>query len=242
MEDGYGQGGGGATRNAEWGRREIGGLLREPGEKRRMRKDGGRARLAASDRNFCQACSSGEDFEAQVINDTTGPAWVAMLYANWCGHCHHYAPLFIKYAEAFEKDPRVKFAACDCAQYNEFCTSLGVKSYPTLRGFRFVRQGDRERKSPAEIARVGEEVPRDVQPWVHAHLPSRSVGTSGIDGRARPPTNLRDRFVKGRTTPSSTRSQSAASPDIRRVDFFVARAPRLLDLFRRTSFSSQVVS
>ncbi|CAK0846170.1 unnamed protein product [Prorocentrum cordatum] len=123
------------------------------------------------------------DFEAQVINGTTGPAWVAMLYANWCGHCHHYAPIFIKHAEAFEHDSRVKFAACDCAQYIELCMSLGVHSYPTLRGFRFVPRGDHEGKSTAEIARVGEEVPREVQTWVHARL--GLVGIPGVDGSAR---------------------------------------------------------
>lgn len=62
-------------------------------------------------------------------------AWFVDLYADWCPHCMHFAPIWERVASSFQGDKRVAFAAVDCAIYNDFCASLHVDAYPTMRSF-----------------------------------------------------------------------------------------------------------
>ncbi|KAF4519513.1 hypothetical protein B566_EDAN010698 [Ephemera danica] len=58
--------------------------------------------------------------------------WLIDFYAPWCGHCVHFAPEFELAARMLE-DLGVKCGKVDCEAYRDFCRSLGVRGYPTVR-------------------------------------------------------------------------------------------------------------
>lgn len=78
-------------------------------------------------------------------------AWFVDFYADWCPHCMHFAPIWDRVATAFQGDSRVAFGAVDCAQHTDFCVSLQVGAYPTLRSFNLPGVGDSFKKTGAYV-------------------------------------------------------------------------------------------
>lgn len=64
---------------------------------------------------------------------------LVMFYAPWCGHCKKAKPEFVKSAEYFKDDSRVAFAAVDCTTQQQVCSQYGVKGYPTLKYFSYLK-------------------------------------------------------------------------------------------------------
>ncbi|CAE8631565.1 unnamed protein product, partial [Polarella glacialis] len=100
--------------------------------------------------------------------------WVMMYYADWCPHCHHYAPVFEEIAQGLaDISDKVKFGAINCPDYNTFCNSVQIHGYPTLRTYHFpegatdveVLKGGNVDKSIAQGAKGV------FQKWIRSTLP-----------------------------------------------------------------------
>ncbi|XP_067013587.2 sulfhydryl oxidase 2 [Anabrus simplex] len=85
----------------------------------------------------------GKETKVYLLNSTnfdsvygTKNAWLVEFYANWCGHCQRFAPVYIALAEDVVgwKDV-VKIAALDCAASinSAFCRDHDISHYPTLK-------------------------------------------------------------------------------------------------------------
>jgi thioredoxin 1 len=55
------------------------------------------------------------------------------FWADWCGPCHRFAPV---YEEASERHEDVVFAKVDTEQELELAQGFGIQSIPTLMAFR----------------------------------------------------------------------------------------------------------
>jgi thiol-disulfide isomerase/thioredoxin len=105
----------------------------------------------------------GNKFKELVVNEQSSPLmWVVVFYAHWCGHCQHFAPEFIKIAEAHRNDSKLRFAAMDCASPSNFkfgeddlCRLQDVRAYPTI----FLYKDGKKEK---ELAKVSSDLEKDV--------------------------------------------------------------------------------
>lgn len=64
--------------------------------------------------------------------------WIVEFYVSWCGHCQNFAPLWTSFAESvkgWKKVIRVAVLSCSELSNTEFCRSMGIHGYPTLRIF-----------------------------------------------------------------------------------------------------------
>lgn len=72
---------------------------------------------------------------AYAVQGSSSPVLIE-FYAEWCGHCQHYASTYVKVAEAMKREvPSVLVAAINCATHTSDCSAHGVHSYPTLKLF-----------------------------------------------------------------------------------------------------------
>lgn len=82
-----------------------------------------------------------EKFEEIKNSDET---WVIDFWAEWCGPCKNYAPVFEDVSESIDS---VNFGKVDMEEHQDLGTQLGVRALPTT----LVLKGDDEvaRKSGA---------------------------------------------------------------------------------------------
>ncbi len=55
------------------------------------------------------------------------------FWAEWCGPCKMFGPVFEKAADAH---PEITFAKCDTEQQAEVASTFGIRSIPTIAVFR----------------------------------------------------------------------------------------------------------
>lgn len=72
---------------------------------------------------------TGEMFEKTISEGTV----LIDFWADWCGPCKRFGPIFEKVSEDF---PDVTFAKVDTEANQEFSGQLGIMSIPTLMAFR----------------------------------------------------------------------------------------------------------
>lgn len=65
------------------------------------------------------------------------------FYAPWCGHCKNLKPAYEKAARNLDGLAKVAAIDCDAAANKKFCSSMGVKGFPTLK---IVRPGKKPGK------------------------------------------------------------------------------------------------
>jgi len=75
-----------------------------------------------------------DKFEEIQSSDET---WVIDFWAEWCGPCKQYSPVF---EEVSEKMDDVNFGKVDMEEHQNLGTSLGVRALPTT----LVLKGDEE--------------------------------------------------------------------------------------------------
>jgi len=71
-----------------------------------------------------------ENFESTVTGDGIT---LVDFWAEWCGPCRQFGPIF---AQAAEENPDAVFAKVDTEAEQELAGSLGIMSIPTLMIFR----------------------------------------------------------------------------------------------------------
>lgn len=64
---------------------------------------------------------------------------MVMYYADWCPHCHHYAPSFERIAQKVSPSHvgPVQFGALNCPDFMAFCTKIQIPGYPSVRTYHF---------------------------------------------------------------------------------------------------------
>jgi len=68
----------------------------------------------------------------EIVNGTPEPV-VVDFWAEWCGPCKQFGPIF---EEAAEENPDAVFAKVDTEAEQELAGALGIMSIPTLMIFR----------------------------------------------------------------------------------------------------------
>lgn len=76
-----------------------------------------------------------ETATAETFNDLLVEHDIIMLdfWADWCGPCHQFAPIF---AEASERHDDVCFAKVDVDEQQQLAAEFGVQSIPTVVAIR----------------------------------------------------------------------------------------------------------
>ena len=117
----------------------------------------------------------------------TGMLHVIDFYAPWCGHCQQLAPQYRKAALIFDsmsaeekQGTEVRFHAVNCDEQGRLCSQLGVRSYPSVRGFFAAQQVDGE-------VFDGEHTPEALELWVESLRSNEIVqlGASNFDRKVR---------------------------------------------------------
>jgi len=110
------------------------------------------------------------DFESEVLHDTG--MWVVNFYADWCGHCVHYASEYKKAADALKDVTSVRLGALDCAKYHDLCSNASVPGYPTVRGFRFPLLKATTSAYGGSMEHANYSTAEQLEAWVRAQQPS----------------------------------------------------------------------
>lgn len=125
------------------------------------------------------------------------PPTLVEFYAEWCGHCQHYAPTYVRVAERMAHEAAgVTVAAINCPTHNSDCAAHGIHSYPTLKLF----------GAPADSYGKGlllgpsQREPEAVVQFVRKSLPDLGQATFPFDRRRAP--------MKADANASATRSPS----------------------------------
>ncbi|OLP98205.1 Sulfhydryl oxidase 1 [Symbiodinium microadriaticum] len=97
---------------------------------------------AAGGKKLFQASKNVDELDAARVETEIANArnpWVVMYYADWCPHCHHYAPVFERIASAVSPAHQgaVHFGALNCPDFLAFCMKIQVSGYPTIRTYHF---------------------------------------------------------------------------------------------------------
>ncbi|MFB6291927.1 MAG: thioredoxin [Candidatus Nanohaloarchaea archaeon] len=71
-----------------------------------------------------------EDIDPEQMEDIkdSGETWVIDFWAEWCGPCKKYAPIFEEVAEEMGD---VNFGKVDMEEHQQLGTQLGVRALPT---------------------------------------------------------------------------------------------------------------
>ncbi|KAK2958552.1 putative Thioredoxin [Blattamonas nauphoetae] len=64
-----------------------------------------------------------------ILNN--GSLWFVKFYAQWCGHCVTFAPVYLDLAITLRNVPGLRFAEIDCGQFDKECLQYHVMSYPS---------------------------------------------------------------------------------------------------------------
>jgi len=112
-------------------------------------------------------------FNATVLSDPR--MWVVVYYADWCGHCIHYAPTFKRMATGLLKErSRLRLGALNCAVHTSFCSSIGVHSYPSVRAYHTPGMKESWEKPGADVPRKIVHDQTAFPKWVLERLPASS--------------------------------------------------------------------
>uniref|UniRef100_A0A1A9ZP08 Thioredoxin domain-containing protein n=1 Tax=Glossina pallidipes TaxID=7398 RepID=A0A1A9ZP08_GLOPL len=100
---------------------------------------------------------------------------LVMFYAPWCGHCKNTRPEFNAAANAMREESRIVFAAVDCTRDTNVCSNQGVRGYPTLKYFSYLKvkldyHGGRKREDFIAFLKNVSESSKSSQKQIHEEL------------------------------------------------------------------------
>lgn len=112
---------------------------------------------------------------AEALEETLDAHDIVLLdfWAEWCGPCHQFAPIF---ADASDRHPDVLFAKVNVDEQQELAASFGVQSIPTVAAVRdgvvlFSQPGVLPGDALDEVVAGVQDLDMDT---VHAELAARS--------------------------------------------------------------------
>ncbi|CAE7353559.1 QSOX2 [Symbiodinium natans] len=105
-------------------------------------------------------------------------AWVVMYYADWCPHCHHYAPMFERIAAAVSPlhQGDVHFGALNCPDFMAFCMKIQVSGYPSVRAYHFKGDTGSSLSGKTPDRKMVHQEDAFVA-WIRKNVPSQSIET-----------------------------------------------------------------
>ena len=74
---------------------------------------------------------------------TSGETWIIDFWAEWCGPCKQFSPIFEEVAEEMDDD-KVNFGKVDMEEHQQLGTSMGVRALPTTMMLRGGEEVDRK--------------------------------------------------------------------------------------------------
>ncbi|MFB6245023.1 MAG: thioredoxin family protein [Candidatus Nanohaloarchaea archaeon] len=87
-----------------------------------------------------------EELDPETMDNISesGETWIIDFWAEWCGPCKQFSPVFEEVSDEFDD---VKFGKVDMEEHQQLGTSMGVRALPTT----LIIEGEEEiaRKSGA---------------------------------------------------------------------------------------------
>lgn len=134
-------------------------------------------RLATSSGKLFTASTSVIDLDPVRVEKEVVPsrsAWVMMYYADWCPHCHHYAPTFESIAAQFvDQADKVRFGAMNCPDFNAFCTKINVQGYPAVRTYHFRGETNSTGLAGSGPDKLNFHDEAEFSKWIQQNLPAQ---------------------------------------------------------------------
>jgi protein disulfide-isomerase A6 len=112
---------------------------------------------------------------------------IVEFYAPWCGHCKNLQPAYEKAAKTLKGLAKVAAVNCDEESNKQFCGSMGVQGFPTLK---IVRPGKKPGRPAVEdyqgprtakgiVDAVSEKIPNHVKRLKDADYASWAASSAG---------------------------------------------------------------
>lgn len=76
------------------------------------------------------------DFSSKIINSASELSGISIIdfYADWCGPCQTYKPIFIEAARELS-DRNFKFFIVNVDESSNFCRQQNIRAIPTIKIF-----------------------------------------------------------------------------------------------------------
>ncbi|CAI4218456.1 unnamed protein product [Parascedosporium putredinis] len=95
---------------------------------------------------------------------------IVEFYAPWCGHCKNLKPAYEKAAKSLEGLANVAAVNCDAAENKQFCSSLGVQGFPTLKIVKPSKKGKNPIVEDYQGARTASAIVQAVTDKINNHV------------------------------------------------------------------------
>ncbi|CAF0811895.1 unnamed protein product [Rotaria sp. Silwood1] len=73
-----------------------------------------------------------KNFSTNILRDSK--PWLIDFYAPWCGHCHHFSPIFESIARRL--DEKVNLGKINCDNHRQVCERASIRAYPTVKYYK----------------------------------------------------------------------------------------------------------
>jgi DnaJ family protein C protein 10 len=73
-----------------------------------------------------------KNFSNNVLRDSK--PWIIDFYAPWCGHCHHFSPIFESIAQRL--NGKVNLGKINCDNHRQICERASIRAYPTVKYYK----------------------------------------------------------------------------------------------------------
>ncbi|KAA6416250.1 MAG: disulfide isomerase [Lasallia pustulata] len=101
------------------------------------------------------------------------------FYAPWCGHCQHLKPAYEKAAKGLDGLAQVAAINCDEESNKQFCASMGVQGFPTLKLIKPSKKAGKPSVEDYQGARTAKGIIEAVKSGIPNHV--KRISNKGLD-------------------------------------------------------------